>query len=83
MISKEERATVAIIRSPEFAIAVVEGTYKGERRAFVCLMSKDEKTGAVRVDAPLAMLIDEKDFAHIKGHDGAGPGVPKIEIVSG
>jgi hypothetical protein len=82
MISKDERATVTIIRSPEFPIAVVEGTYKGERRAFVCLMSKD-KAGKIVVDAPLAMLLDESDFQHVKGYNGSEPGAPKIEIVKG
>lgn len=83
-VNKDERATIAIIRDPGFAIAAVEGEYKGERRVFLCLMRKRKDGNGFSVDAPLAMLLDEeKDFRHIKNHDGAEPGAPKIEIVKG
>lgn len=64
-------------------IAAIEGSYKGERRIFLCLMREDEKTGRLAVDAPLAMLLDEEDFEHIRNDDGVEPNTPKIEIVKG
>jgi len=81
-VSKDERATIAVIRDPNFAIAAVEGEFKGERRVFICLMRQDKATGGFAVDAPLAMLLDEADYQHIKSQ-GAEPGAPKIEIAKG
>lgn len=82
MITKDERATVAIIREPSMAIGVVEAEFKGERRVLICLMSRD-KDGKVTVDAPLAMLLEDGDFSQIKNSEGVAPGTPKIEIVRG
>lgn len=81
-VTKDEKATVAILRDGAFPIGVVEGSFKGERRVFICLMERDKK-GKVSVGAPLALLLDEKDFPNIKNSEGAEPGAPKIEIVGG
>ncbi len=71
-ISSDERATVSIIRENSFPVGVVEGTYKGERRVFMCRMERGPD-GKMVIQAPLAMLIDERDIGHVKNELGQTP----------
>jgi len=81
MITKDERAVASILREVSFPVAVIEGTFKGERRVFLCLMARD-KDGKLGVEAPLAMLLDENDFGDIKNHEGVGLAEPSRIVIA-
>lgn len=84
-ISKQERVLSFAVKDPRFPLAAVEGTFKGERRVFLCMMDlKDERDPSKgNVMTPIAMLISEEDFPHIKDHkgDGLGGGSQKPDII--
>lgn len=74
-VTKDERASISILREPQFPIGAVEGQFKGERRVFLCLMGRDA-AGKLVVEAPLAMLLTEDDFKEIKNNEGVGIAAP-------
>jgi hypothetical protein len=87
-ISKSEKALSFVIKDPRFPMTLVEGTFKGERRVFLCLVdAKDEKDPAKGYTmTPVATLIGEGDFRHIRDHKGDGLGgaaAPDIIISKG
>lgn len=72
-LSKEERVMAFAVKDPRFPMSVVEGTFKGERAVFLCLMDaadqKDQSKGFNMT--PFARLLDmENDLPHIKGAEG-------------
>ena len=72
-LSKEERVLAFAVKDPRFPMSVVEGTFKGERAVFLCLMDQaDEKDPSKGFNmTPFARLLDlENDLEHIRGADG-------------
>lgn len=82
-ISKEERALSFVVKDPRFPLGAVEGTFKGERRVFLCMMDlKDERDPSKGYTmTPIAMLIGDADFSQIKDHKGDGLGDQKPDII--
>ncbi len=82
-ITKEERVLSFAVKDPRFPLSAVEGTFKGERRVFLCLMDLlDEKDITKGYNmTPIAMLISPDDFKEIKDHQGDGLGAKKPDIV--
>lgn len=61
------------VKDPRFPMSVVEGTFKGERTVFLCLMDQaDERDPSKGFNmTPFARLLDlEHDLKHIKGAEG-------------
>lgn len=82
-ISKEERVLSFAVKDARFPLGAVEGTFRGERRVFLCMMDlKDEKDPSKGYNmTPIAMLVGEKDFKDIRDHKGDGLGDQKPDIV--
>jgi hypothetical protein len=83
-LSDEEKAVNLMLSTPSFPTACVEGSYKGKRAVFVCLVDyrnpKDPKAGFDIT--PLARLLEEEDLKHIRGHEGQPLGAaPEKKIV--
>lgn len=74
-VSKEERTLVAMIRTPQVPLAVVEGSWKGERRVIVCLVEptdpKDPQGGYARI--PIAVLLTDTDYPDVSLEPGKEP----------
>lgn len=64
-ISKEERTIAAAIRTPQLAVAAIEGFYKGERAVFLCLPEGDELQPDNVQLIPVAMLLRDEDIEHV------------------
>jgi hypothetical protein len=64
-ITKEERTIAAAIRTPQLAVAAVEGFYKGERAVFLCLPSGDPLQPDKADLVPVAMLLRGEDIGHV------------------
>ena len=78
-LTKEEKAVNVMLSDPRFPTACVEGTFKGDRAVFICLVDyRDPKDPKKGYDiTPLARLLEKDDLKHIKGHEdqplGAAP----------
>ncbi len=71
-ITNDERNLAFAVKDPRFPLSAVEGTLKGERRVFLCLMDlKDEKDITKGYNmTPIAMLISPEDLKQIRDHKG-------------
>lgn len=82
-MTKEEKVLAYAVKDARFPLSSVEGTFKGERRVFLCLMDYvDEKDTSRGFNmTPIAMLVSPADFKDIKDHKGDGLGESKPDIV--
>lgn len=81
-LSKSEKAMGMALKDPRFPTGVVEGTFKGERAVFICMMDENE-SGQGYDMTPVAMMLREDDMEHVKGHEDETPGEddkPKIVL---
>jgi hypothetical protein len=78
-LSKQEKTMAMAMKDPRFPMSCVEGTFKGERAVFMCLMDQNE-SGEGYDMTPVAMLLAEDDLKHVKGNDdqelGDNPDAP-------
>jgi hypothetical protein len=80
-LTREEKHITIALKDTRFPTACVEGTYKGSRRVFICLMdARDERDPSKGYDmTPIAMLLTKEDMKEVKGHEDQAPGdAPKI-----
>lgn len=82
-LTQDEKAVNIMLSSPQFPTACVEGTYKGKRAVFICLVDyHDPKNPKGGFDiTPLARLLEEDDLKHIKGNEGQSLGAPQKKII--
>ncbi len=64
-ITKEERTIAAAIRTPQLAIAAVEGFYRGDRAVFLCIPQGDHLQPDKAELLPVAMLLRDEDIKHV------------------
>jgi hypothetical protein len=78
-LNKDEKALMLALKDPRFPMSCVEGTFKGERAVFICLMDAADNGRGYDM-TPIAMLLREEDMPHVRGHEDEAPGdnSPKI-----
>lgn len=65
MMSKDEKVMVAVLRDPQSAMSVVEGSFRGERRIIVAMTVQNEQTRQAEIGPPLAVMLTEEDYRFI------------------
>lgn len=78
-LTREERSMGMMLKDPRFPTGCVEGTFKGERAVFICLMEPAKKGGFNMT--PIARLLGEDDMAHVKGAEDEEVGDNASKIV--
>jgi hypothetical protein len=78
-LTNDEKAIALAVKDPRFPMSCVEGTFRGERAVFICLMDQ-APTGRGYDMTPIAMLLREEDMPHVRGNEDEAPGdnSPKI-----